>query len=160
MAPNAYNLTVYDQSSTIVYSPFRDGPLDSGWRVYYSSSSDATYDETHATENLSSGTSTHSTILEGANLKIDFMGTAVYLYGSGSAGAYTTTLDGGDAEDGNPDDGVLASYTGLDFKAHTIVLTTTSNSQLNFTQAVLTIGVGEAGCVKFDCILRDLDAFQ
>ncbi|KAF8915800.1 hypothetical protein CPB85DRAFT_1291849 [Mucidula mucida] len=144
MAPNAYNITVLDQSPTVVYSPYRDGPLDSSWRIIYSNSPESTYDATHNNENLSSGTSLHSTTLSGASLKIDFKGTAIYLYGTGSADAYTTSLDGKDTS-GSPSDDLLASYTGLDYASHSLVLTTTQNSQLNFTSALLTVGIGEAG---------------
>lgn len=73
------------------------------------------------------------------------MGTAIYLAGSGTAGAYSTTLDGADAVNGTPTNEYLVSHDGLDYEAHTLVLNTTSTSQLNVTSALLTVGIGNEG---------------
>lgn len=73
------------------------------------------------------------------------MGTAIYLGGSGTNGAYSTTLDGGDAVNGSPANGYLVSHDGLDYEAHTLVLNTTSTSQLNVTSALMTVGIGNEG---------------
>ncbi|KAK0206760.1 hypothetical protein DFS33DRAFT_1381855 [Desarmillaria ectypa] len=150
MAPNLYNLTVLDQSPTFIYSPYREGDLNSSWKVFYSNSPDSSYDSTHNSTNLASGTSLHSTTLQGASLQISFLGTAIYLAGSGAADAYFTTLDGGDAIDGNPVNGYLVSHDGLDYETHTLVLNTTSTSLLNVTSAVMTVGIGDEGATITD----------
>lgn len=145
MGQNDYNITVSDQSPTISYTPYRDGDIASSWMVMYTNSPESTYDASHNTTNLSSGTSLHTTTYQGASLEIQWKGTAIYVYGSGSVGAYTTTLDSDSDVEGAPSDGVLVSHTGLDYAVHTLTLTTTSTSQLNFTSAILTVGIGEAG---------------
>ncbi|PBL02768.1 hypothetical protein ARMGADRAFT_1159262 [Armillaria gallica] len=150
MAPNLFNLTVPDQSPTFIYSPYREGDLNSSWKVYYSNSPDSSYDSSHNSSNLASGQSLHSTTLQGASLEISFMGTAIYLNGSGTAGAYSTTLDGGDAVNGSPADAYLVSHDGLDYEAHTLVLNTTSTSQLNVTSATVTVGIGNEGATITD----------
>lgn len=150
MAPNLYNLTVPDQSPTFIYSPYREGDLNSSWKVFYSNSPDSSYDSSHNSSNLASGISLHSTTLQGASLQISFMGTAIYLAGSGAAGAYSTTLDGGDTVNGSPANGYLVSHDGLDYEAHTLVLNTTSTSQLNVTSALMTVGIGNEGATITD----------
>lgn len=142
-----YNITVLDQSPTFLYSPYRDGNLTDSWKVFYSNSPDASYDPTHNNSNLASGTSTHSTTMVGASVEIDFMGTAVSLAGSGTAGAYSTSLDNGQAIIGAPSDGNLVSHSGLDYGTHTLVLNVIQNQQLNLTSALLTVGVGDPGYV-------------
>ncbi|KAK0461922.1 uncharacterized protein EV420DRAFT_1640223 [Desarmillaria tabescens] len=137
MAPNLSNLTVLDQSPTFIYSPYREGDLNIILET--------------------SGTSLHSTTLQGASLQISFMGTAIYLAGSGTAGGYSTTLDGGDAVDGNPANGYLVSHDGLDYEAHTLVLNTTSTSQLNVTSALMTVGIGDEGATITDTIHLAID---
>ncbi|KAG7449415.1 uncharacterized protein BT62DRAFT_917966 [Guyanagaster necrorhizus] len=157
MAPNLYNLTVLDQSPTFIYSPYREGDLNSSWKVFYSNSPDSSYDSTHNSDNLASGTSLHSTTLQGASLQISFVGTAIYLSGSGTAGSYSTTLDGGDAVDGNPANGYLVSHDGLDYEAHTLVLNTTSTLQLNVTSALMTVGVGDEGAEQIHGLNHPLE---
>ncbi|KAL0067630.1 hypothetical protein AAF712_005345 [Marasmius tenuissimus] len=83
--------------------------------------------------------------MQGASFELSFKGTAVSLYGSGTAGAYSTTLDNRDAVNGNPGDGLLASYKQLDYGLHTLSLNLTQGVSLNVTSAVLTVGIGKTG---------------
>jgi len=148
---NAYNITIPDQSTSITYSPYRDG-VDSahGWKAMYSSSDESTYNP-NSTENKAFGVSSHFTTLVGASFQIDFMGSAITLFGSGLS-SYTTALDGGDPNAQDAQGGILARYTSLDFKPHVLVLNVTGSvgereRGLTFTKANITIGIGHPGCV-------------
>ncbi|KAI3612890.1 hypothetical protein WG66_005474 [Moniliophthora roreri] len=83
--------------------------------------------------------------MEGASFDISFTGTSIYISGSGTAGAYTTTLDGGEAVSGNPSGTTLASYNGLEYKEHTLSLKLTQGQQLNVSSALIAAGVGNQG---------------
>ncbi|KAL0573124.1 hypothetical protein V5O48_008846 [Marasmius crinis-equi] len=143
---NPYNLSIPDNSPTFIYRPFREGEdIKAGWKSFYSNSPDSAYDSTHQNENKASGTSSHSTSMQGASFEITFKGTAIYVYGSGSGGAYTTTLDKRDAVNGNPGDGLLASYRELDYGPHTLSLNLTQGQSLNVTSATVAVGIGKKG---------------
>jgi len=144
---NPYNITIPDQSTTIIYSPYRDGVDGAhGWQALYSASNESAYD-VNSTENKAAGLSSHSTTFAGASFQIDFMGSAITLFGTAAPDIYTTALDGGNANSGAPADGVLAQYASLDLKPHTLVLNVTGNQGLQFTAANITIGVGYPGYV-------------
>ncbi|KAJ7781017.1 hypothetical protein B0H16DRAFT_604742 [Mycena metata] len=136
---SALNITILDQSPTFIYSPDREGSSDSTWQSAWSGSSDSTYDSTHVQNNIPSGTSSHFTTVAGATVDIDFMGVAVSLYGQGTAGAYTTTIDGKNAVTGNPSGSMLATYGGLTDAKHTITLTATKSQTLSLSYATITI---------------------
>ncbi|KAJ8086869.1 hypothetical protein PM082_005694 [Marasmius tenuissimus] len=143
---NSHDLLIPDSSPTFLYRPSREGEdLNAGWKSFYSNSPDSAYDSTHQNENKAVGTSSHSTTMQGASFELSFKGTAVSLYGSGTAGAYSTTLDNRDAVNGNPGDGLLASYKQLDYGLHTLSLNLTQGVSLNVTSAVLTVGIGKTG---------------
>ncbi|KAJ7498701.1 hypothetical protein FB451DRAFT_1426609 [Mycena latifolia] len=90
--------------------------------------------------NVAQGTSTHISSLPGASVQIEFVGVAVSIYGQGTAGAYTTTLDGGKEITGAPSGGLLASYGGLsDADKHTITLKITLSQPLSLSYATFTI---------------------
>ncbi|KAK7061872.1 hypothetical protein R3P38DRAFT_3251242 [Favolaschia claudopus] len=132
----ALNLTVSDQSPTWVYAPDREG----SWQSVWSGSPDSSYDATHKTTNLPQGTSSHVTSTSGASVQIDFVGMAVSVYGSGTAGAYTTTLDSNSPVTGAPAGSMLATYGDLDgTKKHTLVLKATQAQSLSFSYATFTI---------------------
>ncbi|KAJ7180326.1 hypothetical protein C8R43DRAFT_941973 [Mycena crocata] len=134
------NITVLDQSPTFIYSPNREGVASSSWQSAWSGSADSTYDSTHAKNNIAQGTSSHFTSLSGATVQIDFVGVAVTLHGQGTAGAYTTTLDEGQAVAGSPAGSVLATYGGLSATSkHTIMLRVTQAQTLSLSYATFTI---------------------
>ena len=91
-------------------------------------------------------TSAHRTTLPDASVRLDWIGTAIYLYGEATVGAYTILLDGSTADLGTSAPGLLFSKSGLTYGAHTLTLrvvqgtTTTSVSS-----AIITVGMGEAG---------------
>ncbi|KAJ7904752.1 hypothetical protein B0H14DRAFT_2664230 [Mycena olivaceomarginata] len=121
------NLTVTDQSPAFLYSPDREGVSASSWQSIWTGSADSSYDITHTQNNIAQGTSSHVTSLAGASVQIDFVGSAVSVFGQGAAGAYSTTLDNGSAVTGSPAGSMLATYGGLDPSTkHTLVLKATS----------------------------------
>ncbi|KAJ8088464.1 hypothetical protein PM082_022537 [Marasmius tenuissimus] len=144
---NFYNISIPDSSPTFTYSPFREGDVASGWKSFYTGSPEEMYDNTFNNTNRGSGTSSHNTSKQGATFELSFMGTAVYIYGTGSAGAYTTSLDDGAAVTGSPQDGILASYANLEYKTHKLQLTLTQSQTLSLSTALVTVGVGKTGCV-------------
>ncbi|KAF7332241.1 hypothetical protein MKEN_00105100 [Mycena kentingensis (nom. inval.)] len=120
---SALNFTVTDQSPCFLYSPEREA-----------------WDSTHSTNNLASGTSSHTTTLSGASASLDFVGSAISIYGSATAGAYSTQLDGGAAVAGNPSGSLLASFSGLNGSAkHTITLRATQSQSLTLSYATFTV---------------------
>ncbi|KAJ6515657.1 hypothetical protein C8R45DRAFT_1086840 [Mycena sanguinolenta] len=134
----AYNFTFTDQSPACVYLPDREAA--NAWVSSWTGSPDSSYDATHTQTNIAQGTSSHVTSTSGASVQINFVGSAVTLYGQGTAGAYTTTMDNGSPVTGSPVGSMLATYGGLDGTvAHTLVLKTTAAQQLSFGYATFTI---------------------
>ncbi|KAK1223483.1 hypothetical protein PQX77_013641 [Marasmius sp. AFHP31] len=144
---NFYNISIPDSSPTFTYSPFREGDVASGWKSFYTGSPEEVYDNTFNNTNQGSGTSSHNTSKQGATFELSFMGTAVYIYGTGSAGAFTTSLDDGAAVTGSPKDGILASYANLEYKTHKLQLTLTQSQTLSMSSALVTVGVGKTGAM-------------
>ncbi|KAF7352597.1 hypothetical protein MVEN_01225200 [Mycena venus] len=134
------NITVTDQSPSWIYTPNREGVSSSSWQSSWTGSPDSSYDSTHATTNIAQGTSSHFTAVAGATVQIDFVGSAVSVYGQGTAGAYSTTLDGGTPITGSPVGSMLATYGGLNATTkHTLVLNAIKSQQLSLSYATFTI---------------------
>jgi hypothetical protein len=86
--------------------------------------------------------------MTGASLESDWIGTAVYLYGSAEPRSYTLFLDNGQPQNGIPDtsSGLLGKFEGLENKNHTIRLQVTDGaSPVVFQEALLTIQLGDDG---------------
>ncbi|KAJ7890642.1 hypothetical protein B0H14DRAFT_1113114 [Mycena olivaceomarginata] len=122
------NITVLDQSPTVSYSPSREGASSSSWQSTWTGSSDSSYDSNQ-----------HPPSLVGATVEIEFIGTAISLYGQGTRGAYTTILDGGNAIPGSPSGSMLATYGGLSDAKHTIMLNVTQSQTLGFSYTTFTV---------------------
>ncbi|KAJ7228448.1 hypothetical protein GGX14DRAFT_413230 [Mycena pura] len=136
---SSLNITITDQSPAFAYFPDRES-ASSGWHSTWTGSPDSSYDSTHTQSNIAQGTSSHVTTLAGATVQFDFVGSAVSVYGQGTAGAYTVTLDGGSPVSGVPMGPMLATYGGLnDSVKHTILLTTTQSQALTLSYATFTI---------------------
>ncbi|KAJ8096291.1 hypothetical protein PM082_011446 [Marasmius tenuissimus] len=141
-----HNLTIFDNSPTFLYQPSREGEdLNAGWKGFYSDSQDSAYNLDPESASKANGASSHNTTMNGASFELSFKGTAVLLYGSGTAGAYSTTLDDRDVVNGNPSNGLLASYRKLDYKIHTLSLNLTQGRLLSILSAVVTVGIGKTG---------------
>ncbi|KAJ6539566.1 hypothetical protein B0H19DRAFT_1269872 [Mycena capillaripes] len=137
---SSVNITVLDQSPTWLFEPDREGLAASSWQSSWTGSPDSSYDSTHTQTNIATGTSSHVTSLAGATAQIDFTGSAISIYGQGTAGAYSTTLDGGAPVTGSPVGSMLATYGGLDdTPKHTLVLTATKSQTLSLSYATFTI---------------------
>jgi hypothetical protein len=145
MALSPYNITISSQCATIVYQPYREGLISGGWNVTYSGNDDSSYN----LQTIGIGASSRRTTLAGATFQIDWVGTAIYLYGSAPSGSFSVSLDGGNSVTGSPDtsQGLLNSLTGLQYGNHTVVLTVVGGNEVNFGGAVLTVGVGYQGRV-------------
>ncbi|KAJ7229701.1 hypothetical protein C8J57DRAFT_1370596 [Mycena rebaudengoi] len=134
------NITVTDQSPSWIYNPSREGVSSSSWQSSWTGSPDSNYDSTHKTTNVAAGTSSHFTTLAGAQVQIDFVGSAVSVYGQGTAGAYSTTLDSGNSITGSPVGSMLVTYGGLNAATkHTLVLKAIQPQQLSLSYATFTI---------------------
>ncbi|KAF8195649.1 hypothetical protein K438DRAFT_2016928 [Mycena galopus ATCC 62051] len=132
------NITVTDQSPAFAYLPNREDP--NAWQSSWTGSPDSSYDATHTQNNIPQGTSSHVVALSGASAQITFVGSAVTIYGEGTANAYTTTLDNGSSVPGAPAGSMLATYGGLNGTAtHTLLLKTTQSTQLSLTYATFTV---------------------
>ncbi|KAJ7312929.1 hypothetical protein DFH08DRAFT_896216 [Mycena albidolilacea] len=83
-----WNFTIPDTSSMLSYHPYADGfGLQNGWQTWYTVSGF----NAQAGES-SKGDSFHLTSLPGAELSLQFYGSAVYLHGTANA-SYEVTLD-------------------------------------------------------------------
>ncbi|KAL0575304.1 hypothetical protein V5O48_006655 [Marasmius crinis-equi] len=143
MDPLPYNITLSSQTASILYLPAREGPIDAGWNSTYSSGSiDTGYGRPQGL-----GTDYHRTTRSGASFEFRWTGTAVYLYGSATAGLYSITVDGQDngVSDGVPHYGLLGRKTGLKYGDHTVKLTVLGRGEVAFQYAQVTIGVGYVG---------------
>ncbi|KAJ7129440.1 hypothetical protein C8R44DRAFT_78106 [Mycena epipterygia] len=136
---SSLNVTVLDQSPTFIYVPDREGSSSTSWQSSWTPALD--YDPTHTKPNIASGSSSHVTSLAGATVQLDFLGVGITIYGQGTAGAYSTILDGGKEITGSPDSaGVLASYGGLSATdKHTIILKATKSQTLSLSYATFTL---------------------
>ena len=67
-----YNVAISNDSPTVTYFPYRDGPVSGGWNLTCSNSVEATW----IPHSYCSGKFSHRTTYVGASLLIEFEGTA------------------------------------------------------------------------------------
>ena len=83
----------------------------------------------------------------GAWAELDWIGTAIYLYGEGSQNGYTIELDG-ILTTQTPGvlnvPGLLFSQSGLTYGHHSLVLKVVQ-SEATISYAIITVGMGEVG---------------
>ena len=162
-----YNFTITDQSPLFQYFPFRDGAIANGWNVTYASGLNSGSSAQLGAEvrtlvgaGVSNSTifwisswivqcqpSSHTTTFVGASARLDWEGTAIYLYGEGSQDGYTIDLDGTQITQtpgvsGAP--GLLFSQSGLAYGSHSLVLTVVQ-SGATISNAIITVGLGKVG---------------
>ncbi|THV01214.1 hypothetical protein K435DRAFT_655833 [Dendrothele bispora CBS 962.96] len=140
MEPTPYNITLSSQTATINYSPFRDGEPTAGWNVSYPDG---------ITKGTGVGNDTHRTSFSGATMEFTWIGTAVYLYGTGIKGPYKISVDNLDIG-AVPGDGLLGSKVGLGYGPHIVKLIALGESEIVFQYAEVTIGVGYPGYVPVE----------
>jgi hypothetical protein len=126
-----YDLSLDARAANVRYYPSRGGPIEQGWNY------------------LSKNGSVRSTTFVGAKIEIDWVGTAVRLYGVAAPSTYRLSLDGRRLQDGQPgSDGTLGGYDGLDNTNHTVAIEVVKGlSEVRFSHARLTLQLGKAGCV-------------
>lgn len=80
----------------------------------------------------------------GASAQLDWIGTAVYLYGDASQGGYTIKLDGNQTTPTSNVPGLLFSQSDMTYGQHSLVLTVV-RSGATISNAIITVGTGEVG---------------
>ncbi|KAH9935776.1 uncharacterized protein B0H18DRAFT_977253 [Fomitopsis serialis] len=146
MADTLFSITVDDNSPTIAYAPFGDTlgqpDVSAGWNPYYTGSgfsSGSNSSSSSAVSNFGNGTSLHVTACDGAQVAIQWNGTAINVFGTitangSSALTYSVSLDGNattnffsrissPASVDTAANDVLASFSNLSDEPHEIVLT-------------------------------------
>ena len=158
---NSYNFTLLDTSSPFLYLPAQDGPIDTSWNASFSESDDSTWLpqtigagvsqnglQFHASfEPIIHQVSSHRTSLKGASVHLDWIGTAIYLYGRAAPGGYTIRLDGNETTATPDATGLLFSQDELDYGPHSVALEVVEG-EISITSAIITAGVGETGSVS------------
>jgi hypothetical protein len=84
--------------------------------------------------------------LAGASVRLDWTGTAIYLYGDATPGGYTITLDETQSNARPNAPGVLFSQAGLPYRPHSLVLKVISGTT-SISNATITVGMGDVGLV-------------
>ena len=87
--------------------------------------------------------SSHHTSLKGASVHLDWIRTAVYLYGRAAPGGYTIRLDGNETTAIPDAAGLLFSQDELGYGPHSVAL----EGETSITSAIITAGIGEMGSV-------------
>ncbi|KAL0060077.1 hypothetical protein AAF712_013153, partial [Marasmius tenuissimus] len=143
--PQPYNLTIPSQTATLLYSPprARNGTKASdGWELAY-------YDtwENRGLHRVGLGADFHNSTKAGASITFNWLGTAIYVYGTGTKESYNFSVDG--QEVGETFDvqqgGLLGSMTGMQYKEHEAILQVVGGAMLAFQYADITIGLGYPG---------------
>lgn len=97
--------------------------------------------------------SSHRTSFAGASVTLNWVGTAVYLYGQSAS--YSTTLDGSQSSSSSTETGLLYSQAGLSYGSHTLVLQT-GQGQTSISNAIITVGLGAVGSALIMRALRTI----
>ncbi|KAJ7182840.1 hypothetical protein C8R43DRAFT_1054843, partial [Mycena crocata] len=129
-----WNFTIEDTSPTFSYRPYITCYLDpdgfgfqNGWQAWYTVSGANTQ-----LGESPQGDSYHITSLAGAQITLQFYGSAVYLYGTANA-SYDVTLDNA-LQSPSPTDGLLYSIDGLMEENHSVTLTAKPSKQAEVVQ--------------------------
>ena len=80
----------------------------------------------------------------GATAQLNWIGTAIYLYGEGSLSGYTIDIDGTTTPVSNTP-GLLFSQSGLTYGLHSLVLRVVQSGVIRISDATITVGMGEVG---------------
>jgi len=135
--PSSYSFKLSDRAGTNIYSPYGDGPVNSGWRALPNS---------------------HNTIAQNASLQFSWKGTAItingYVNSSQGPPAFMLSLDGQPptqevVDKGRTSEEVLLSKTGLPLAYHTIVLSNIAGGNLTVKDLQFSISTGATRSVFF-----------
>ncbi|KAJ7176804.1 hypothetical protein C8R46DRAFT_1346756 [Mycena filopes] len=129
-----WNFSITDTSPIFSYRPYADGfGLHNGWQTWYTIAGFNTQPGESA-----GGDSYHLTSLDGAQVSLQFYGSAVHLYGTANA-SYSVLLDD-NLQSFSGRDGLLYSSVNLAENYHTVALSakiTSPTQQLGFSHAVV-----------------------
>ncbi|KAF9261308.1 hypothetical protein L218DRAFT_931099 [Marasmius fiardii PR-910] len=144
--PFPYNITLPSGTASIRYRPFRDGDPNAGWNVSYPSGTKL-YSGLGGTQGIGAGQS--QTTFPGATIEFEWIGMAIYLYGTASSSdAYQISIDSQDIGIGQESEsGLLGSKTGLVYGQHSVTLLARGGGEVVFRNAVVTIGMRRSRCV-------------
>ncbi|WWD20102.1 hypothetical protein CI109_104576 [Kwoniella shandongensis] len=132
-----YNISVSDQSPTIIYKPELDTYPNLGWNLTYTDSSYATY----SPDAIGKGISAHNTTVQGATATLSWLGTAVYVRLDASVGNVSVVVDGTKGAERSSDDGIMF-VKGLEEKWHTVVIQVTGRAGVKLYGITFTTVVG------------------
>ncbi|KAJ7705610.1 hypothetical protein B0H17DRAFT_672082 [Mycena rosella] len=129
-----WNFTIADTSPILSYQPYADGfGLTNGWQTWYTTSG-----FNKSPGESGEGVSYHVTSLAGAQVTLQFFGSAIYLYGTSNA-SYEVIFD--DTPHSFPSgDDVIYSAEGLLEENHSVTLIsrpTGVNESLTFGHAIV-----------------------
>ncbi|THU94103.1 hypothetical protein K435DRAFT_839979 [Dendrothele bispora CBS 962.96] len=119
MEPLPYNITLSSQTAcSIRYDPASGSAVNqtTGWMISYT---DGVKDLGYG-NGVGVGVDLHQTSLVNATMELDWIGTAVYLYGKADMGSYTISIDDADIQAGEPMGGLLGSKSGLLSGSHKV----------------------------------------
>lgn len=83
----------------------------------------------------------------GASVQLDWIGTAVYLYGEGPPNGFTIEVDGTQANQVSSflsAPGLLFTQSNLSYGPHSLVLRVVQ-PEVSISNATITVGMGDAG---------------
>ncbi|KAK1216786.1 hypothetical protein PQX77_020582 [Marasmius sp. AFHP31] len=141
--PLPYNLTIPSQTASLTYSPAR-GPrtkASEGWELAYPAIDSIGY------QRQGRGPDFHNSTKADASITFNWLGTAIYVYGTGTKESYRFSVDERNVDQtfDVPQGGLLGSMTGMQYKEHNATLTVVGGEMLAFQYADLTIGLGYPG---------------
>ncbi|KZT07460.1 uncharacterized protein LAESUDRAFT_651201 [Laetiporus sulphureus 93-53] len=135
-----YNVSFTDLSPLCQYNPYRDGAIDSSWTI--------TYPDGDARVSLPSFTNAYTTYLEGASVDIQWVGTAVWVYGQANLSQYEVQTSWGSGtvlgEGTSSAGGLLYSQQGLNYGPQSISLIALSGP-VTIQNVIVTVGMGDLG---------------
>ncbi|KAK1221982.1 hypothetical protein PQX77_015199, partial [Marasmius sp. AFHP31] len=141
--PLPYNLTIPSQTASLYYYPPRgaNSTASNGWELWYSAIDPPDW------RRQGKGADFHKSTKAGAFVTFNWLGTAIYVYGTGTRESYKFSVDGQDI--GQTFDvqqgGLLGSMTGMEYKEHSATLKVVGGEGLSLQYADLTIGLGYPG---------------
>lgn len=137
-----WNFTIDDTSPYLLYFPYSDGSISSGWQTWYSVSQFNT-----GVGQVGQGDSYHLTSLSNASVTLQFMGTGISLFGFSNS-SFDVAIDNGTHTTFNApvtSDSLLYSNFNLTNELHSLTLraqpspTTNTTQMLGFDFAIASI---------------------
>ncbi|KZP01252.1 hypothetical protein CALVIDRAFT_128470 [Calocera viscosa TUFC12733] len=154
----AYNISLTSSSPAFIYEPFRDGWYGlegdpaGGWRASFSNLTVWPNVNSPSIENVGSGLPLRETYLDGANVTLNFEGTAIYLCLTPIGSSFTFTVDntpvsttGSASDPACADNGgqIMAYADGLTYGNHSATVRVNSEGATDFLfhGGVVTVGL-------------------